>query len=369
MKDKTTTNKGTKGAVINFPDIKLIQTQAAEWMSVLDAENPSAQDLRGFKLWVNADPAHAAAFKEIISFWDDMNILTQAVLPREAIQNELEKTKASAKPTFSWLRHNPITAFASALLVMGTVVIITFLVQAPTVYTTQIGEQKTIQLSDSSIVQLNTNSRLEVNFTNNSRSLTLRQGEAHFAVAKNPQRPFEVTAGEGLVRAIGTAFTVHLRKIDVEVIVTEGTIEIDRADAPNQASINQPAITNVTVVPTSIPIETGVKIDAGNRLTYDRQQLNDIKLLVATQIEEQLSWREGLLVFKGEPLEKVVAEVSRYTKLKIIIPERSSREIKVGGLFKVGDTESLFEALRDGFDIHVQEVSDNVVYLISSKNR
>ncbi len=76
-----------------------------------------------------------------------------------------------------------------------------------------------------------------------------------------------------------------------------------------------------------------------------------------------------MLVFKGEPLQSVVDEVSRYTNLKIIIPERSAREMKVGGLFKVGDTESLFEALRDGFDIHVKEVSNDVVYLISNENR
>ena len=62
----------------------------------------------------------------------------------------------------------------------------------------------------------------------------------------------------------------------------------------------------------------------------------------------------------------MVDEVSRYTNLTIIIPERSAREMKVGGLFKVGDTESLFEALRQGFDIHVKEVSNDVVYLISS---
>ncbi len=34
-----------------------------------------------FKQWVNADPAHRIAFEELVEFWDEMNILTQAVLP------------------------------------------------------------------------------------------------------------------------------------------------------------------------------------------------------------------------------------------------------------------------------------------------
>ena len=84
---------------------------------------------------------------------------------------------------------------------------------------------------------LNTNSILEVSYSDETRHLTLSQGEAHFDVAHNPERPFEVYAGKGLVRAIGTAFTVYLRKVDVEVIVTEGTVEIDSAE---------PAVTAVT---------------------------------------------------------------------------------------------------------------------------
>ena len=213
------------------------------------------------------------------------------------------------------------------------------------------------------------------------------QGEAHFDVAHNPDRPFEVYAGQGLVRAIGTSFTVHMRKIDVEVIVTEGTVEFDRTDSTAVAKQPKTQI-NVTAIQGPLNTETGksatgnsatsastnpakpsLKVEAGNMLTYSANDLDNIKQLVASQIEQQLAWRKGMLMFQGEPLQNVVDEVSRYTDLKIIIPERSAREMKVGGLFKVGDTESLFEALRDGFDIHVKEVSSNVVYLISNENR
>jgi transmembrane sensor len=169
------------------------------------------------------------------------------------------------------------------------------------------------------------------------------------------------------VRAIGTAFTVHVRKIDVEVIVTEGTVEIDQPRDPElnaKVSIIQAADTQA-----GTQAGTPIKATAGSLVTFNKDLINDVEIMVASQLQKQLSWRQGMLVFKGEPLQMVVDEVSRYTNLKIIIPERSAREMKVGGLFKVGDTESLFEALRDGFDIHVQEVSDDVVYLISSENR
>ena len=367
--DNHSTDNG--GAVLDFPENKSIQTQASEWLAKLDAEQPSKRDLADFKQWVNADSAHRIAFEELVEFWDEMNILTQAVLPRELLTNGLLANELAANKLLPeqpsqrrpWYASMQTVMGAALLAIAAVVATITMQLPSTTIYTTGVGEQKTVQLADNSIVQLNTNSRLEVHYSDSTRRLTLSQGEAHFDVAHNPNRPFEVYAGQGLVRAIGTAFTVHIRKIDIEVIVTEGTVELDRAAQPNiETNITVDQNANSTAKPT-------VKASAGSVLTYDKDLLNDVELMVASQLEKQLSWREGMLVFKGEPLQNVVDEVSRYTNLKIIIPERSAREMKVGGLFKVGDTESLFEALRDGFDIHVKEVSNDVVYLISNENR
>lgn len=357
-------------AVLDFPDIQTIDSQASEWLAKLDAEQPSPNDLAAFKQWVNADPEHRQAFEALVEFWDEMNILTQTILPRELLPQQPSATsnslwhrlQALARPIINALTYTR-AAGATALAILG----LTVLLGGPTHYSTQIGQQKTIELADQSTVQLNTNSRLQVDYSNDLRRLTLTQGEAHFDVAHDPDRPFEVYVGNRLVRAIGTAFTVHVRKIDVEVIVTEGTVEIDQPSDPElnaKVSIIQAADTQA-----GTQAGTPIKATAGSLVTFNKDLINDVEIMVASQLQKQLSWRQGMLVFKGEPLQMVVDEVSRYTNLKIIIPERSAREMKVGGLFKVGDTESLFEALRDGFDIHVQEVSDDVVYLISSENR
>lgn len=364
-------------AVLEFPDIKTVQTQASQWLAKLDAEQPSAQDLAAFKQWVNAAPDHRQAFEELVEFWDEMNILTQAILPREAAELSAgtiagpsaaqANATAEYRPALSRYLAFPRAAFATAFVAMAAIVL-TFALQigSPTVYSTAIGEQKTLQLADGSTVQLNTNSTVEVDYSDSTRRLNLTQGEAHFDVAHNPDRPFEVYAGNRLVRAIGTAFTVHVRKIDVEVIVTEGTVEIDQPDEPQlNTNISIAQAPNSATAGADIP----VKASAGSVLTFSKDLIDDVEVMVGAQLQDQLSWRQGMLVFNSEPLQSVVDEVSRYTDLTIIIPERSAREMKVGGLFKVGDTESLFEALREGFDIHVKEVSSNVVYLISTENR
>ena len=85
--DNHSTDNG--GAVLDFPENKSIQTQASEWLAKLDAEQPSKSDLAAFKKWVNADNAHRIAFEEMVEFWDEMNILTQAVLPRELAATDM----------------------------------------------------------------------------------------------------------------------------------------------------------------------------------------------------------------------------------------------------------------------------------------
>lgn len=356
---------GDQSPVVAFTKKKSIQEQASEWMAKLDGVEPTPTELREFHVWLNANSAHKQAMEEMIKFWSDMNVLTQIVLPREKQCNRTVKVPSLV----SWS-----SAFAGMMLLA---VALWLAPQSetsdPLVYVTKVGEQKTIQLPDHTTVFLNTNSRLEVNYDNQRRGVTLVQGEAHFDVFHMPSKPFEVTAGSGLVRAIGTAFSVHIRSINIEVMVTEGIVEIDTLHAmleQDDEAISH-GVAPMTVregLAKHIVAGDKLQVKAGGIVTFDGEQVEQVKLLARNQIEDKLSWRQGLLVFKDEALQQIVEEVSRYTDLDIIIPERTSRDLKVGGIFKVGDTESMFEALREGFGIHAQYISDNQVYLVSEKN-
>ena len=219
-----------------FDEPKSVQAQASAWLAKLDNDKPSSQDLQAFKRWVNEDEAHIAAFKKVAAAWDELNILTRlpSLLEQKALQrkeqshNENSAQPATPKfgiPTFSF-RHIAV----AATMVMGLMLGLQQFFNSPqqAMVWTAVGEQKTITLPDNSVVQLNTNSRIQFDYDGGVRAVYLHQGEAHFTVAKNPDRPFEVYAGTGLVRAIGTAFSVTLndRSDEVNVLVTEGVVEI-----------------------------------------------------------------------------------------------------------------------------------------------
>jgi transmembrane sensor len=93
-------------------------------------------------------------------------------------------------------------------------------------YSTDIGEQRPVALADGSTVLLNTDSRLQVEYDAERREVHLLQGEAYFEVAHDSDKPFLVFVGSNIVRAVGTSFTVHIKKLDIEVIVTEGAVEV-----------------------------------------------------------------------------------------------------------------------------------------------
>ena len=76
--------------------------------------------------------------------------------------------------------------------------------------------------------------------------------------------------------------------------------------------------------------------------------------LDATEIEVQLSWQRGMLVFDGEPLDSVLLEIGRYTTV-VFAPDDSIRNVRVGGYFRAGDIDGLLVALRESFDIDSRE--------------
>lgn len=326
-----------------------IQAQASAWLARLDGDEPSPEDLRAFKQWVREDKAHIAAFEKVAAAWGELNILTRLPLLLQ------QQVAAPARPEKAYsLRYIAVAATLVIGLLIGLQPVIYPAQQA--LYTTAVGEQRSITLPDGSVVQLNTDSRFEFDYRGAVRALYLYQGEAHFSVAKNPARPFEVYAGSGLVRAVGTAFSVALdtRSDNVDVIVTEGVVEIAAEVTPLH---HQPpaAITEPAKQPRRVP--------AGNAAVFDQRAIRVVEPIAASDLQQQLAWRQGLLIFNGESLEEVVDEMARYTDTRIIIKSEAARLLRIGGQFNIADTAAIFKALEQGFGLKVDYATDSLVYL------
>ena len=342
-------NSSNKGrVVVGLSEQGSIDDQAAHWVARLDSDELSETTLADFKRWLKQSAEHRQAYEDYVELWDGMNVATELVPPSQSRHAGRRLNQTFAR---SWL------AMASVLVVA----LLSFqFLNSPLeeVYATAVGEQRSYTLPDGSSALLNTNTRLKVRYTGERRLIDLQQGEAHFAVERDVGRPFEVMAGQGVVRAIGTAFTVYLRSDDVEVVVTEGVVEIGAMAAEDSAAELEVAS------PSSEQASSPSRVKAGVFATYDRHTAKHVLLAELEKLEQKTAWQQGLLMFENEPLENVVAEVGRYTDTKILIPEEHVRQLKVDGHFKVGDIEAMFEALKISFNIEAEVVSEGVIYLV-----
>jgi transmembrane sensor len=198
---------------------------------------------------------------------------------------------------------------------------------------------------------------INVDFRPDVRGVTLVHGEAHFQVTKDPARPFIVTARSVAVRAVGTAFSVDLGHDVVEVLVTEGSVAVDRDPVPIMNGAAQ-----------SLPMKLAT-VEAGSRLIVESMQM--IALTPAAAVEpvgpaelsERLAWRTPRLEFSGTPLMEAVTLVNRHNRVKFVIDDPALANVRVSGLLRADNTEGFLELLRVSLGVETEPRGDFVIGL------
>jgi transmembrane sensor len=224
----------------------------------------------------------------------------------------------------------------------------------PQSYATAIGAQKKFTLADGSVVTLNTNSRIDVELLGNRRDVHLVRGEAYFEVVHDKTRPFTVYADRYVVRDIGTAFAVHLLdKRLVNVRVTKGSVEI-------AARTDQGKVSDVAK-------SLGVVI-AGHDVVFG-QKIERSEIVSDVELGRKLAWRQGQLIYSGQPLAEVLADIGRYSNIEIELADPALQDLPVGGSFRVNQTEAILAALENNFGIHAEWMDARHVRLTSAGSK
>jgi transmembrane sensor len=184
---------------------------------------------------------------------------------------------------------------------------------------------------------LNTNTLLAVKLTPQRRDVYLRRGEAHFDVVYDASRPFFVHAGDAVIRDVGTQFEVRLNSDkDINVLVNEGQVEVQ---GPGVAALT-----------------------AGEQLFIAGSHLKVISV-TPQQVADDLAWREGAVVFDGEPLSQALAEVGRYTRTRVVLAAPQVASLHISGRFRTNDVAGFFQALQAALPIRVSQPQPGLVYI------
>ena len=327
-----------------------VRTEASAWIAQLDKGNLTPADLRALCEWMRRSPRHTQELRLLARLSGELDVLTQLAGPLR---------EASRSYYMRGLRATPLPWFVSAALFAGLMVGLVLMrdaVEPPAeawsqTVVTAVGEQREVKLLDGSVITLNTDSQLNVNYGAGYRNVRLLQGEVMFDVARDPDRPFVVDAGLRRIEAVGTAFAVRIEPDSVAVIVTEGRVRVFEPPPDDKSAA---------------PVNSPILLDSGKRIVIVREHAApqpDAEPVSSQEIQRQLAWREGLLDFSETPLHEVIREVSRHTSLKIEVSDPSLRTLEFNGLFRTGDTATLFMALKTSFGIDARYIEADTVAL------
>jgi transmembrane sensor len=337
--------------IINIPprDRSEIEAEARAWLMRLDADAGESSELREFREWLSRSPLHQEAFDRAAAAWIELDGLGRWL--------ELDAgSRRTGRPHVS----RPLAMAAAAGLTAALIAWLVVPLQEPREtqpmeYATSIGEVRSVSLPDGTRVTLNTETRIVIAIDQHARLVSLRAGEAWFQVAPDPGRPFVVYANRLAVRAIGTAFSVRVDDQRVDLTVTEGRVEIaSMQDAlPETAELQLQRFDETA---------SRVPLDAGQHVVFN-DNIELVSRWAPPEIERNLSWRDGMLVFDDDPLDEVVAEINRYARQRIIISDSEIRDLRFGGYFRVGDISSILATFEEDFGIRVERINDELVYL------
>ncbi|WP_294289389.1 FecR domain-containing protein [uncultured Sphingomonas sp.] len=255
--------------------------QAIAWhLRLADA---GVDDWATFVDWLEADPAHAAAYDRVAM--QDRAVSPEHFPVAEAQAGNDNDPAAAPRHRWRWI------AGGSAIAAGLAAVIVPQVLPQASAYevATASGERRALTLEDGTRIELSGGTRLRLDRAT-PRLVALEQGEALFTVHHDAARPFVVTAAGRTVQDVGTVFNVAADDTALSVEVAEGSVLYE----PEGAAV-------------MLQVGDGLNV-AAKSTTVRRTKLAP---------ESVGGWRRGVLTFNERPLRDVAGALHRLYGFRI----------------------------------------------------
>jgi len=362
-----------------------IEERASAWLVKRESGTWSAEDEARLKQWLNAATANRVAFLRQEGAWEHAQRL-QALrghTPPGSVPSPDDWrlspfiSDGAADPGSHNVEQRPVGAetgnagtvrtrrewlrgtLAASFVLAAAGALTWYISTTGPYYHTAVGGIASVPMSDGSKVTLNTESAIRLAVSDTERRVQLERGEAFFEVAKDPSRPFVVSAGNKRVVAVGTKFSVRREGSDLRVFVTEGKVRFE--DDSLLASAAVPASLDAGSIPVKRRDEGNVMLLAAGAIARAGDSGVIVQERPLPEVEDYLSWRSGYLTFRDIPLADAVAEFNRYNERKIVIQDPRVAAIRFSGKVRPTSSEGFVRLLEDAFAIRAEHVEGRIV--------
>jgi len=190
------------------------------------------------------------------------------------------------------------------------------------------GVISTFDLPDGSKVWLNAGSSIKYagNSNVNQRIVELN-GEGYFEVVKNAQKPFIVKVGENYsVEVLGTSFNVSGYADDesIETTLIEGAVKLNMLLENNQAK--------------------SFNLKPNQKAEYHKEG----KVITISDVspESDIDWKNGEIIFRQEPMKKVLKTLSRHYNVKFDVHDQDIYNALITATFSDDQLPQIMEYLK-----------------------
>lgn len=295
-------------------------------------------DLKNLFLWLNSEKGQ----DEINRYLDEKQ---DATIGDEELFVDSEKMLKQIRRRIKYRRsfeikkslHRLLPYAAMLLVVLGLIFFFsdqfsnkqsndkTALVNRAITVITQNGERSQVILPDSSVVWLNSGTTLSYrdNFSEHRREVILK-GEAFFKVTHNEKMPFTVQCNDIVVSVLGTEF-------DINAYPETGKVCVALESGKVELSHNRLESVNYTLKP-------------GELADYN---VTDNTIQVANaDVSQYASWKNGILVFKNEPIKAVFEKLERWYNIDIQVTDEKVYESIFTGTVQNESYEQIFRLIE-----------------------
>ena len=200
------------------------------------------------------------------------------------------------------------------------------------------GEKAFIPLSDGSEIYLNADSRLVYpkKFDSDERKVEL-YGEAYFVIAKDPERPFKVIAGETITEVVGTEFNIRTRFDQIQIVVVKGVVNSYSERTQRKFSLARGELLNYTK---NGGFENPKKVD----------------------VSEYTAWKYNKLAFNNTPMTQVVQEIEIFYNVRISILNESIKNKRLTGVFEADSLDDVLSAISLSLNVDINRKGNTITF-------
>ena len=308
----------------------------------------TAEEQTALDTWLDSAAENRAHLEEAERIWTltapvdstlDINLDHEIARFKARVQPEIQSStepQQTARIIPFYSRTVFRIAAAATVLFGGIILLLQLNTGNLQVIKTAANEMRQVVLPDQSTAWLNENSTLTYAAAFKNRQVTL-SGEAFFDVTHNPERPFSIESGAGLVQVLGTSFNVSNQPAEDLLVVTVATGRV--------------ALSHVDSTARTI-LEAGYQGTLNTANGALRKQPNNNP--------DFLAWRPQPLAFDGTTFGEVVTMLQTHFAIVIAPPAEALASCTFTGEFESPALGEVLAALS--FSLNVDASVDQGVY-------